>query len=251
MTDEILLDAEERMESAVAAAARELQGLRTGRASTALVENLQVDAYGAKMPLIQLANLATPEAQLIAITPFDKATVDAIMKAIQQSDIGITPNSDGRIIRLPIPPLTEQRRKELVKQVHAKTEDGRIAIRFHGLWSFCSPASRSRSSTRVIRKPVSVRKKYSPISKGRGPRHSGGAQCSHITPSTAKARQPSSWVFRGADKTRRRCQAGRVITGKKSESGAAGWHELHLLLPGDSELGSGHWNLKIIANPRN
>lgn len=129
MTDEILLDAEERMESAVAAANRDLQSVRTGRASTALVENLLVDAYGSKMTLIQLANLATPEAQLITITPFDRATMDPIMKAIQQSDIGITPNNDGRIIRLPIPPLTEQRRKELVKQVHGKTEDGRIAIR--------------------------------------------------------------------------------------------------------------------------
>lgn len=129
MTDDILLDAEERMEAAVAAAQRDFQTLRTGRASTALVEHLVVDAYGSKMPLIQLANLQTPEAQLITITPFDKGTMDPIMKAIQQSDIGITPNSDGRLIRLPIPPLTEQRRKELVKQVHSKTEDGRISIR--------------------------------------------------------------------------------------------------------------------------
>lgn len=129
MTDEILLDAEERMELAVNAANRDLQGLRTGRASTALVEHLSVDVYGAKMQLIQLANLATPEAQLITITPFDRTTVDAIIRALQQSDIGITPNSDGRIIRLPIPQLTEQRRKELVKQVHSKAEDGRISMR--------------------------------------------------------------------------------------------------------------------------
>ncbi len=129
MTDEILLEAEEKMESAVAAAQRDLQGLRTGRASTALVEHLPVEAYGSRMQLNQLANLATPEAQLISITPFDRTTVDAIIRAIQQSDIGITPNSDGRVIRLPIPQLTEQRRKELVKQVHAKAEDGRIAIR--------------------------------------------------------------------------------------------------------------------------
>ncbi|MEX1022238.1 MAG: ribosome recycling factor [Dehalococcoidia bacterium] len=129
MTDEILLEAEERMEAAVNAARRDLQGLRTGRASTALVEHISVDAYGSKMQLIQLANLATPEAQLITITPFDRATVDPIIKALQQSDIGITPNSDGRIIRLPIPQLTEQRRKELVKQVHSKAEDGRISIR--------------------------------------------------------------------------------------------------------------------------
>jgi len=129
MTDEILLEAEGKMEGAVNAFQRDLTGVRTGRASTALVEGLMVDVYGSKMALIQLANLATPEAQLISITPFDKATVDPIIKAIQQSDIGITPNSDGRVIRLPIPPLTEQRRKEMTKQVHTKTEEARVSVR--------------------------------------------------------------------------------------------------------------------------
>ena len=129
MTDEILLEAEEKMEGAVNAFARDLTGVRTGRASTALVEHIMVDVYGAKMTLIQLANLATPEAQLISITPFDRTTVDPIIKALQQSDIGITPNSDGRIIRLPIPPLTEQRRKEMTKQVHTKTEEARVSVR--------------------------------------------------------------------------------------------------------------------------
>lgn len=129
MTDEILLEAEGKMEGAVNAFERDLTGVRTGRASTALVEHLMVDAYGSRVPLIQLANLATPEAQLISITPFDRTTVDTIIKAIQQSDIGITPNSDGRIIRLPIPPLTEQRRKEMTKQVHTKTEEARVSVR--------------------------------------------------------------------------------------------------------------------------
>ena len=129
MTDEILLEAEEKMEGAVNAFARDLTGVRTGRASTALVEHIMVDVYGSKMALIQLANLATPEAQLISITPFDRTTVDPIIKALQQSDIGITPNSDGRIIRLPIPPLTEQRRKEMTKQVHTKTEEARVSVR--------------------------------------------------------------------------------------------------------------------------
>ncbi len=129
MTDEILLEAEEKMEGAVNAFARDLTGVRTGRASTALVEHIMVDVYGSKMTLIQLANLATPEAQLISITPFDRTTVDPIIKALQQSDIGITPNSDGRIIRLPIPPLTEQRRKEMTKQVHTKTEEARVSVR--------------------------------------------------------------------------------------------------------------------------
>jgi ribosome recycling factor len=122
MTDEILLEAEGKMEGAVNAFERELSGVRTGRASTALVEHIMADAYGSKLPLIQLANLATPEAQLITITPFDRATVDPIIKALQQSDI-------GRIIRLPIPPLTEQRRKEMTKQVHTKTEEARVSVR--------------------------------------------------------------------------------------------------------------------------
>ena len=129
MTDEILLEAEEKMEGAINAFARDLTGVRTGRASTALVEHIMVDVYGSKMTLIQLANLATPEAQLISITPFDRTTVDPIIRALQQSDIGITPNSDGRIIRLPIPPLTEQRRKEMTKQVHTKTEEARVSVR--------------------------------------------------------------------------------------------------------------------------
>lgn len=129
MTDEILLEAEEKMEGAINAFQRDLSGVRTGRASTALVEHIMVDVYGSKMTLIQLANLATPEAQLISITPFDRTTVDPIIKALQQSDIGITPNSDGRVIRLPIPPLTEQRRKEMTKQVHTKTEEARVSVR--------------------------------------------------------------------------------------------------------------------------
>ncbi|MEX2445967.1 MAG: ribosome recycling factor [Dehalococcoidia bacterium] len=129
MTDEILLDAEERMENAVEALRRDLASVRTGRASTALVEHLPVDLYGSRMQLIQVASLATPEAQLITITPYDRSSTDAIIRAIQTSEIGITPQSDGRVIRLPIPPLTEQRRRELVKQVHGKTEDGRVSVR--------------------------------------------------------------------------------------------------------------------------
>jgi len=129
MTDEILLETEERMEHAVQALRRELAAVRTGRASTSLIEHLGVDLYGQRMQLIQLANLAAPEAQLLTVTPYDRGSVDAIMRAIQSSDLGITPQSDGRIIRLPIPPLTEQRRKEFVKQVHTKAEEGRVSIR--------------------------------------------------------------------------------------------------------------------------
>ena len=129
MTEEILLESEERMEHAVQAFRRDLAAVRTGRASTTLIEHLGVDLYGQRMQLIQLANLAAPEAQLLTITPYDRAAMDAIMRAIQASDLGIMPQSDGRIIRLPIPPLTEQRRKEFVKQVNAKAEEGRVSIR--------------------------------------------------------------------------------------------------------------------------
>ena len=129
MTDEILLESEERMDAALQAFRRDLASVRTGRASTSLIEHLGVDLYGQRMQLIQLANLGAPEAQLLTITPYDRASMDAIMRAIQASDLGIMPQSDGRIIRLPIPALTEQRRKEFVKQVLAKAEEGRVSIR--------------------------------------------------------------------------------------------------------------------------
>ena len=129
MVDEILLDAEERMDKAVAAFEHVLATVRTGRANTALVEHLHVSVYGQAMPLNQLATLATPDSQLITIQAWDRASVDSIIKAIQQSDLGITPSSDGQTIRLPIPALTEDRRRDLVKQVHARTEEARVAVR--------------------------------------------------------------------------------------------------------------------------
>jgi len=129
MTEEVLLDAEERMEKAITAFEHSLATVRTGRANTALVEHLPVSHYGQTMPLNQLATLSTPDAQLITVQPWDKGALDSVMRALQQSDIGITPSSDGAIIRLPIPPLTEQRRKDLVKQVHGKTEEARVSIR--------------------------------------------------------------------------------------------------------------------------
>lgn len=129
MIDEILLDAEDRMDKAVQAYQSVLQTVRTGRASTALVEHLPVEHYGQRMPLNQLATLGAPEAQLITIQAWDKGAIDSIMKAIQTSELGITPQSDGSLIRLPIPPLTEERRKDLVKQLHQKTEEARISVR--------------------------------------------------------------------------------------------------------------------------
>jgi ribosome recycling factor len=127
--DDILSGADASMDKAVDAYQMVLASVRTGRASTALVEHFQVEHYGQRMPLNQLATLGAPEAQLITIQPWDRSAVDSIMKAIQTSDLGITPQSDGAMIRLPIPPLTEDRRKDMVKQLHQKTEDARITVR--------------------------------------------------------------------------------------------------------------------------
>ena len=128
-TDTTLLDAESSMDKAIEAFRQTLATIRTGRASTALVEHLAVEHYGQTMPLNQLATLATPDPQMITVQAWDKGASDAIMRAIQQSDIGITPQDDGSIIRLPIPPLTEERRRELAKQVHGKAEDARVSVR--------------------------------------------------------------------------------------------------------------------------
>ena len=129
MIDETLADAETRMRKAVDALRRDLATIRTGRASPGLVEHLHVDYYGTSTPLNQLASIAVPEARLLAIQPWDKGSLDAIEKAIQKSNLGLNPSNDGTIIRLVIPQLTEDRRKDLVRVVHQKVEDGRVAIR--------------------------------------------------------------------------------------------------------------------------
>jgi ribosome recycling factor len=129
MIDETLADAEKRMGKAVEALRRDLATVRTGRANPGLVEQLRVDYYGTPTPLKQLASITVPEARLLTVQPWDKGSLGAIEKAIQKSDLGLNPNNDGTIIRLVIPQLTEERRRELVRVVHKKVEDGRIAIR--------------------------------------------------------------------------------------------------------------------------
>ncbi|NPU96091.1 MAG: ribosome recycling factor [Candidatus Omnitrophica bacterium] len=131
LKDEFLEEAELEMEEAVEAVRRELAQLRTGRATPALVDGLLVDAYGTKTPLKQLANISIPEARLIVIQPWDKTILPDIEKAIQKSELGISPNSDGKIIRLPIPPLTEDRRRDLVKIAKKIGEEGKVRIRMH------------------------------------------------------------------------------------------------------------------------
>jgi len=119
------------MEKTVEAFRHELTRVRTGRASTGLVEGLQVNYYGAKTPIRQVASLAAPEPRLIVITPYDKTALHEIEKAIQSSDLGLTPQNDGKIIRIPIPELTQERRKELAKHVKKIAEDHRVGVRNH------------------------------------------------------------------------------------------------------------------------
>lgn len=129
MIDQALSDAEHRMRSAVGALDRDLDTVRTGRARPALVEQLKVEYYGTPTPLNQMAAINAPEPRLITIQPWEKGQLGAIEKAIQKSDLGLTPTNDGNIIRLVIPVLTEDRRKELAKVVHKKVEEARVAVR--------------------------------------------------------------------------------------------------------------------------
>ncbi|MCH7999617.1 MAG: ribosome recycling factor [Chloroflexi bacterium] len=129
MTDDELLDAADRMEKAVDALRRNLAAIRTGRASPAIVEHLQVDYYGTPTPLNQLATISPPEARLIVIQPWDRGSIGAVEKAILKSDIGLNPSNDGTVIRLAIPQLTEERRREIAKQVRKRAEDARIEVR--------------------------------------------------------------------------------------------------------------------------
>ena len=129
MTSEILAGAERKMLRAVEAMERDFQGFRTGRASTSLVERLTVDYYGTQTPLNQLASISVPEAHQIVIQPWDRGVLSAIEKAILKSDIGLTPNVDGTLVRLNIPPLTEERRKDIVRSVHKRMEEARVEVR--------------------------------------------------------------------------------------------------------------------------
>jgi ribosome recycling factor len=124
-----LKDAEHKMEQAFSHLREELSSIRTGRASAAVLTRITVEYYGSPVPLNQLASVNVPEPRLLVIQPFDKNSIGQVEKAIQQSDLGITPSNDGQVIRLAFPPLTEERRKELVKQVHHRAEEGRVAIR--------------------------------------------------------------------------------------------------------------------------
>jgi len=129
MIDEVLSDASTRMGKTIEALKKDLASVRTGRATPTLVDNIKADYYGTPTPLKQMATISAPEARLLVIQPWDATTIGEIKKAILKSELGLNPSSDGNVIRLAIPPLSEERRRDLVKAVHKKAEEGRIALR--------------------------------------------------------------------------------------------------------------------------
>ncbi len=129
MIDEILSDSEDRMKKTVESVERDLASIRTGHAHVGLVDHVMVEYFGTNLPINQMATVAAPEARLLTIQPWDRSAMTAIEKALLKSDLGLTPSNDGQMIRLAIPQLTEQRRKDLVKMVHKRIEDGHVAVR--------------------------------------------------------------------------------------------------------------------------
>jgi ribosome recycling factor len=129
MIKEVYADTEERMKKAVESVRSELASIRTGKATTSLLDGIRVDYYGTMTPLSQVANISTPDSRLLVIQPWEKRLIPDIVKAIHKSDLGLNPQSDANVVRLPIPPLTEERRKDLVKLVKKLTEDAKIAVR--------------------------------------------------------------------------------------------------------------------------
>jgi ribosome recycling factor len=127
--DDLLADAREHMDKSVEATRTKFGSVRTGRATPALLDRISVDYYGTQTPLKQLATISAPEARLLTVQPYDKSSIKAIERSIQESDLGLTPNNDGQIIRLQVPELTEERRKQLVKVVRGLAEEGKVAIR--------------------------------------------------------------------------------------------------------------------------
>jgi len=129
MSDAILKECEQKMQNSVEALHRELSKLRAGKATPALLEGIRVEAYGSQTPLNQVGSVGAPEPRLLVVQPWDKSLIGAIERAIQASDLGLNPSNDGQVVRVPIPALTEERRKELVKVAHGYAEEGRVAVR--------------------------------------------------------------------------------------------------------------------------
>ncbi len=129
MLEKLFAETQDRMDKAVDSVKREFAKIRTGKATVSLLDGVKVDAYGSSMPLRQVANISVPEARLLVVQPWDKKLMGSVEKAIQSADLGLNPSNDGNLIRVPIPPLTEERRKEMVRYVHKLAEEGRVAVR--------------------------------------------------------------------------------------------------------------------------
>ena len=129
MIEELLVEADHKMDQAVSHMAGEVSGVRTGRANPGLLHRIVVDYYGAPTPLQQIAGFQVPEARMLVVSPYDRSSIGAIERAIRESDLGLNPSNDGSIIRIPFPPLTTERRRELIKMVRTLAEDGRVAVR--------------------------------------------------------------------------------------------------------------------------
>lgn len=129
MTSKLLLESEERMKKALEALRREFAGIRTGKASPALLDTIRVEAYGQEVPLQQIASVSAPEVRLLLVQPWDKSLLKAVSRAIQQSELGLNPTDDGNVVRIPIPTLTEERRRDMVKLLAKMTEEGRVHVR--------------------------------------------------------------------------------------------------------------------------
>lgn len=129
MSEKLFAETRERMSKAVESVGREFARIRTGKATVSLLDGVKVEAYGSTVPLRQVANISVPEARLLVVQPWDKTLLGDLEKAIQSADLGLNPSNDGNLIRVPIPPLTEERRKEMVRYVHKLAEEGRVAVR--------------------------------------------------------------------------------------------------------------------------
>jgi len=129
MIDEVLSEAKSRMGKSIEVLKKDLTTIRTGRATPFILDNVKVDYYGTPTPIKQIATIAAPEARLLTVQPWDSSIIGDITKAIQKADLGLNPSNDGHIIRIPIPPLSEERRKEMVKSVHKRAEEGKVALR--------------------------------------------------------------------------------------------------------------------------
>lgn len=199
MINETLADAEGRMTKSIDALHRDLNTIRTGRASPALLDRISVEYYGTPTPLNQMANISVPEARLLVIQPWDKGVIPDIERAIQKSDIGITPSSDGIVIRLAIPQLTEERRKLLVKQVHGQVEDAKVAIRNVRRDSMSDVRDLDERENDLGRRRTPREQRLTPIS----PRNS-----SRKRTKSARPRNTKSWRSRVGGTDSRACRRG-------------------------------------------